>query len=233
MKLSSLNWKNVEDYLKNNDLCILPIGSTEQHAFLSLSTDSIFAEKISLDAAEPLNIPVFPVMPYGHTPLFREYPGTVSLRMETLGSIVEDVLNSLSHYGFRRIFIVNGHGGNIPVAEIIEKWKTNKPDVRVKFHSWWKAPKTWAKISEIDPVASHASWMENFKWTRLKDVTQPDYQKKMTDIEKLKQSTPEEVRRILGDGNYGGFYQRNDEEMNQIWEVAVNETRELILSEWD
>ena len=46
----------------------------------------------------------------------------------------------------------------------------DNPGVRIKFHNWWNAPKTWAKVKEIDPVASHASWMENFPWTRLAGV---------------------------------------------------------------
>ena len=65
MKVSDMNWEQVEAWLKENDLAILPLGSTEQHAGLSLSVDSILAEKIALDAAEPLGAPVFPGMPYG------------------------------------------------------------------------------------------------------------------------------------------------------------------------
>jgi creatinine amidohydrolase len=53
MNLSSMSWKDAEEYLKSDDRCVLPIGCTEQHAYLSLLTDSILAEKISLDAAEP------------------------------------------------------------------------------------------------------------------------------------------------------------------------------------
>ncbi len=84
MKFSTLNWMKVEEFLKYDDRCVLPVGCTEQHAYLSLSTDSILAEKLSLDAAEPLNIPVLPVLNYGHTPLFIDYPGTISIKIETL-----------------------------------------------------------------------------------------------------------------------------------------------------
>ena len=52
MKVSDMNWEQVEAWLKENDLAILPLGSTEQHAGLSLSVDSILAEKIALDAAD-------------------------------------------------------------------------------------------------------------------------------------------------------------------------------------
>ena len=62
MKISEMNWSQVEDYLKHDDRAILPLGSTEQHGFLSLSVDSILAERVSLEAAEPAGVPVFPVV---------------------------------------------------------------------------------------------------------------------------------------------------------------------------
>ncbi|TMV37188.1 creatininase family protein, partial [Thioclava sp. BHET1] len=74
MKITDMNWQQVEDYLKTDDRAILPLGSTEQHAGLSLSVDSILSEKVALDAAAPLGIPVFPVVAYGLTPYFLAYP---------------------------------------------------------------------------------------------------------------------------------------------------------------
>lgn len=162
MKISDTNWQQIEAYLKTDDRAILPLGSTEQHAHLSLSVDSILAEKIALDAAEPLGIPVFPVLAYGITPYFLAYPGTISLRQETYIRIVRDILDGLRLQGFRRILIVNGHGGNQPAGSLAVEWMADNPDTSVKFHNWWNAPKTFAKVQEIDTVASHASWMENF-----------------------------------------------------------------------
>src|SRR6266496_2765794 len=112
MRISKMNWMMVEEYLRHDDHAVLPIGCTEQHAFLSLSTDSILAERVAAEAAEPLGVPVFPVIGYGITPGFRAFPGTVSLRIETLVAIVRDVLDGLLEQGFQRILVVNGHGGN-------------------------------------------------------------------------------------------------------------------------
>jgi len=58
----------LEDYLQRDDRIVLPVGSTEQHAYLSLGTDCILAERVSVEAAEPLGVPVLPVLPYGLTP---------------------------------------------------------------------------------------------------------------------------------------------------------------------
>jgi creatinine amidohydrolase len=85
---------------------------------------------------------------------------------------------------------------------------------------------------EIDPVASHASWMENFPWTRLAGVTPPGSRKPMVDLDRVRMSDPATVRALIGDGNYGGRYQRADEEMEAIWKIAVAETRDLIERPW-
>ncbi|MFZ1320345.1 MAG: creatininase family protein [Ignavibacteria bacterium] len=231
MKIETMNWSDVENYLKINDKCILPVGSTEQHAFLSLSTDNILAEKISVDAADPLNIPVFPVINYGHTPLFMAYPGTVSISIETLSLLLKEILNSISTHGFKKILIVNGHGGNMPLEKFVNDWSDENENVKVKFHNWWRAPKVWEFIQQTDPESSHASWMENFDWTRLKDVKLPDHKKPMVNFELLKNASPKEAREILEEGNYGGYFYKDEKILNELWDIAVGETREL-LNEW-
>ncbi|HSB68650.1 MAG TPA: creatininase family protein [Candidatus Methylomirabilis sp.] len=232
MKISEMNWMQVEAYLKRDDRCLLPLGSTEQHAFLSLSVDSILAERVALEAADPLGIPVFPVLAYGIAPYFRAFPGTVSLRVGTYVAVVGDILDSIAGHGFRRILIVNGHGGNAPAQSLAVEWMAGHPQTRIKWHNWWNAPRTWAKVQEVDPVASHASWMENFPWTRLAGVGVPAAQKEMSDVNRLRQLNPDEVRAYLVDGNYGGRYQRGDEEMLAIWQAGVEETRALLTDPW-
>jgi creatinine amidohydrolase len=227
MRIADMDWRMVEDWVRHDDRAILPLGSTEQHAGLSLATDAILAERVAVEAAEPLGIPVFPVMPFGLAPYFQAFPGSITLRVGTLCAVVGDVLDSLKRGGFRRIMIVNGHGGNQPAAALAQEWLVDNPDCQVRFHDWWKAPQTMAKVQAIDPIASHASWMENFPWTRL-PTTPADGEKPMVDTDRLKTLPPFEARNLLEDGNYGGRTQRSDNEMLAIWKVAVDETRELL-----
>jgi creatinine amidohydrolase len=231
-RVTERNWTQIEAYLKTDDRAVLPLGSTEQHCGLSLSVDSILSERVSVEAAEPLGVPVFPAVPYGLTPYFKAFPGTISLRVETYARLLRDILDSLAGQGFKRIMIVNGHGGNQPAASVAIEWIADNPGVAVKFHNWWNAPKTFAKVQEIDSVASHASWMENFPWTRLPGVVLPSQQKPMIDLARLRLMAPETVRAYLGDGNFGGYYERPDEEMLAIWEIAVQETRALLEGPW-
>jgi creatinine amidohydrolase len=232
MKISEMNWSQVEAYLKRDDRAVLPLGSTEQHAGLSLSVDSILSEKVALEAAEPLGIPVFPVQPYGITPYFLDYPGSISLRNGTYIAIIRDILDGMARQGFKRILICNGHGGKPPAGSLAIEWMADHPGVQVKFHNWWNAPKTFAKVQEIDTVASHASWMENFAWTRLESVSPPTQRKPMVDLAYMRVLDPAGVRKYLGDGNFGGYYERPDSEMQQIWDVAVLETRALLGEGW-
>jgi creatinine amidohydrolase len=232
LKISEMNWMQVEAYLRGDDRCILPIGSTEQHAQLSLSVDSILAERVAVEAAEPLGVPVFPVMPFGLAPYFVAFPGTVSLRVETLLAVVRDVIASVHHSGFRRVLIVNGHGGNAPVGALAQELMAKYPDMSIKFHNWWNAPKTWAEVQNIDTSGSHANWMENFPWTRLANAAAPSEPKAVPDRDLMRVSSPEDARRILGDGSFGGEYQKPDEVMLQVWKTGVRETRDLLEGPW-
>jgi creatinine amidohydrolase len=235
VRISDMNWMQVEAYLKHDDRAVLPLGSTEQHSYLRLTVDCILPERVAVEAAEPLGIPVFPVVAYGVTPYFREFPGSISLRVETHLSVVRDILDSMAHSGFRRILIVNGHGGNGAVQQFAQEWAADHTKCRVMFHNWWNAPQTWAKVQAIDPVASHGSWMENFPWTRLpasSAVAMPTSQRPMVDLTKVRLLDPVALRTYLGDGNYGGMYQRSDDEMLALWQVAVDETRALLTGNW-
>src|SRR5213594_3329369 len=105
MRARDLNWLQVEEYVARDDRVVLPLGSTEQHGYLSLETDNILAERVAVEAAEPLGVPVLPVLAYGITPLFAAYPGSPSLRASTYLAAVRELLDSLYGQGFRRILL--------------------------------------------------------------------------------------------------------------------------------
>ncbi len=232
MRITDMNWQQVEEYLRHDNRAVVPLGSTEQHAYLSLSTDSILAERIALEAAEPLGVVVFPIVSYGVAPYFMAYPGTISLRVSTYIEVVRDILDSLARHGFKRIVLINGHGGNTPAQSVCGEFLRDHPQVRLKWHDWWNAPLTWTKVQEIDPVALHASWMEDFPWTRLMNVIIPERAKPPIDVARAQQLNPIERRAYLGDGSYGGLYQRSDREMLALWQVGVEETRAIIEEGW-
>ena len=230
MRVRDLNWFQLEEYLRSDDRIVLPIGSTEQHAYLSLETDNILAGRVAEEAAEPLGVPVLPVLAYGLTPSFGAYPGSPTLRAGTLVAVVQDLLDSLRAQGFRRILIVNGHGGNAPADAARREWGAAHDDAEALFHNWWIGPRVRQLVQELDPGASHASWMENFPWTRLDGVALPQERK-----EPLRQPLPASqarMRAIAGDGQYGGFYALPDADVLRVWTAGVEETRELLEHGW-
>jgi len=224
-----MNWMQLEAYLEDDDRIVLPLGSTEQHAYLSLATDSILAERLSVDAAEPLGVPVLPALPYGLTPGFAAFPGSPSLRLATYATLLQELLESLYEQGFRRFLLVNGHGGNMPAALAVREWTADTPDAQARFHNWFIGTAVSAVVQEIDHEATHASWFENFPWTRLEGVELPAERKPLAEPSL---ENPGGVRELLGDGSYGGLYRRSDEEMMRVWEAGVAEVRGLLESGW-
>jgi len=230
VRIADRNWLQVEEYLAKDDRVVLPVGSTEQHAFLSLATDSILAERVSVEAAEPLGVLVLPAMPFGIAPGFAAFPGTVSLRPETLVSVVSEVLDTLYGQGFRGFLLVNGHGGNVTAQEPLEAWAAALDGARFRFHSWWDSPAVReAAASVYAGEATHASWFENFPWTRLAGVELPPGEKPIvTDRKALRELEPAAVKATIGDGSYGGPYQVADEDGLRVWTAGVAEVRALI-----
>jgi creatinine amidohydrolase len=223
---------HVQEYLGGENRVVLPLGSTEQHGYLSLETDNILAERVSAEAAEPLGVLVLPVLPYGLTPSFAAYPGSPSLRLATYVAVLRDLLDSLYGQGFRRFLLVNGHGGNLPAGALAREWVGEHPDAQAIFHSWWSSARVVAAAKAIDPAPSHANWFENFPWTRLAGVELPRGRKGPLDHEAYRAAGPKEVREVLGDGVFEGAYELPDEQVEAVWRTGVEEVRELLETAW-
>jgi creatinine amidohydrolase len=142
MRIAEMNWMQIEAAVAEDDRCVLPIGSTERHGLLSLCVDAILAERVALEAAEPIGVPVYPVMPFGCATYFSAFPGSVSLKVETLQAVVRDLIQSFHASGFRRVLIVNGHGGNSAVGNLCEDLMAERPEMSIMFRNWWLTPRT-------------------------------------------------------------------------------------------
>ncbi len=229
MRIRDRNWMQIEALLEaGEDRAVLPLGSVEQHAYLSLAVDALLAEQVSVDAAEPLGVPVFPAQPYGYTPTYMAYPGTLTLRFSTLLAVLEDLVGSLHHHGFRRVLIVNGHGGNNGAASLAQELIARHDGLRLRWHNWWAAPRTMAFVRARDPDASHASWMERFAITRVDHADAPPGAKTPVDPRAMATMGPVAKRAYLGDGCYGGRYAMPDDVTDALWAIGVEETREAI-----
>jgi creatinine amidohydrolase len=211
---------------------VIPLGSVEQHGYLSLGVDRILSDRVSVEAAGPLGVLVMPSLPYGLTPYFAAYPGSPTVRVETYSALLVDLLDSCFEQGFRRFLFVNGHGGNDGGRPAVEAWASAHTTAAVRWHNWWAGERVRAVVNEIDPDATHASWFENFQWTRLEGVELPSERKPMADVSGMRELDPQDVRELLGDGSLGGLYERPEADVLRVWSAGVEEVRAL-LEDWD
>ena len=121
MRWEELTSPEVAALDRERTVLVLPIGSVEQHGnHMPLGTDTLLAHSVSLAAAKTAgDVVVLPPPWYGFSAHHMRFAGSVTLRAETLMAVCEDIVASLVRHGFRRILIVNGHGGNGGVIDVL------------------------------------------------------------------------------------------------------------------
>jgi creatinine amidohydrolase len=158
---AEMSWEEVKEYLARDDRVILPLGSTEEHGrHLGLGTDSIEAEAIARGVGEASSVIVAPTLPYGMALPQMAFPGTIALRPVTLIAVLEDVLRALYRHGFRRVLVVNGHGGNnAALSSAVQSVTQDLAGLRVKSFEWWTDAESYRVVIETmgEQVGSHAS----------------------------------------------------------------------------
>jgi creatinine amidohydrolase len=121
---------------------VLPVGATEQHGpHLPVGTDHFAVEHIAIEAAKGVadRIPVLvaPALPYGSSPHHLAFGGTLSLGTETYLRVVSDLVESLLIDGFRRVFVLNGHGGNNELIQLAVRDLALKRPADLAAASYW------------------------------------------------------------------------------------------------
>ena len=131
-RLFKLTRPEVEEYLKENDTVLVPVGSTEQHGkHMAIDTDAFTAKEISLRVAQKAGVLVAPVISYGYSPHHMNFAGSVTLSFRTLVNVLKEVCSSLLHHGFKKIVIMNAHGGNTNSIRLALKEIEMETGVRV------------------------------------------------------------------------------------------------------
>ncbi len=159
IRLELCTWTEVDDYLRVCKAIILPIGSTEQHGPTgAIGTDSLTAEAVALEVGRQTGVLVTPLQSFGMAEHHLGFPGTMSLQPDTLLAVVHDLLLSLANHGFERIFVVNGHGGNIATikAAFMKAYSTasnrNLPllrSFRCKLVNWFMVEAVLQKAKDL------------------------------------------------------------------------------------
>jgi creatinine amidohydrolase len=224
MRLSDLNWFDVESYLENDDRIMLVLGACEQHAYLSLLTDVKIPLALADAASQQSGVLVAPPLNFGASPYFLAYPGTISLRIATMLDLAEDLVQSLYRGGFRRVFIINGHGGNETVRGRLYEVANDLPGLRLVWYPWWQSHSLEAIFRKYELKPAHANWLEAFPFTRVGDL--PEGEKSPPLVPGLVGA--EEARKIYGDGSFGGPYQVSPAIMQEIFDTCLVDVLQLL-----
>lgn len=224
MRLEDLNWMDVEEYLKQDDRLILITGATEQHGYLSLYTDIRIPMALADAASQQTNVLVAPPLNFGCSPYFLSYPGTLSLRASTIMDVVEDLVRSAVQTGFRRILVINGHGGNTPARARLREIASTLPGVRLSWYDWWMSHSVEVVTQKHGIKPTHANWLEAFPFTIVSELpTEPKIPPVVPDI--MDAAT---ARELYGDGSFGGPYQASEEVMNEMFAATLQDILQLL-----
>ena len=135
--LPHMSWLEVEEALKTTDMVIIPVGSIEQHGkHLPLGTDILAVTELAKLIAQKADVLVAPTVLAGLSKHHMGFPGTLTLSPATFEAVVYETALCLIHYGFKKIMLLNGHGGNrFSVENIIEKINQTTPAAAVNLGS--------------------------------------------------------------------------------------------------
>ena len=224
MRIEDLNWFDVEGYLQGDDRLIWVLGACEQHAHLSLLTDVRIPMALADAASQHTGVLVAPPLNFGSSPYFLSYPGTFSLRITTLLDLVEDVVRSAYRHGFRRLLILNGHGGNDPVRSRLYELLNELPGLQIAWYAWWQSHSIEDVAVKYELKRAHANWMEAFPFTRVADL--PAGEKAPPHISGL--LSAEAARLTYQDGSFGGLYEADSAIMDELFAAALQDVLQLI-----
>lgn len=216
---------DVEAYLKHDDRLMLVAGSCEQHGYLSLLADVKIPLALADAASKQSGVLVAPPMNFGSSPYFLSYPGTISLRLSTLLDQGEDILRSVYGQGFKRVLVLNGHGGNNGLKLRLAEIANQLPGLQVQWYAWWTAHSVEQAALKHGIKPGHANWLEAFPFTIVADL--PEGEKTAPHVPSDIMNS-ETARRVFGDGSFGGRYSVPAEVMVEIFEAALQDVLQML-----
>ncbi len=128
----------IEEYLENDDIVLLPVGATEQHGrHLAIDTDSFISHEVAKRIAEKSGVLVAPVVPFGYSKAHMNFKGSITLELDTLIRVYKEVCLGLISHGFEKVVFINGHGGNInAINEAIRQIKEETGKTVYNIPAW-------------------------------------------------------------------------------------------------
>ncbi|MHB8572143.1 MAG: creatininase family protein [Candidatus Dormibacteria bacterium] len=204
--LEEVGWPDVEEYLKTDDRIIIVTGSCEQHGrHLPFPTDWVQPYEMARRVSESTGIAVSPPLTFGMSLHHMSFPGTLSLTPETFALAVHDIVWSAHQHGFRRVLVLNGHGGNTAtLGALASRLALELPALQLRLVDWWHLPAVDALIVELfgEPEA-HAGSAETSNMMRLRPGSVRIERATATPSRRQTVYSREDWKRFYPDGNCG------------------------------
>lgn len=148
---------------KEDAVVVLPMGSLEKHGpHLPLGTDGLVAYEVALKASMREPCIVLPPLFYTHVAAMRQFPGAINIREDILLNLLENIFEEVSRNGFKKILILNGHGGNIDLLKLFARRRlTRKTDysLYILAEPWIFQQKILSEVKESEEIG-HAGEIE-------------------------------------------------------------------------
>lgn len=166
LQYEKLTWPEVQQAVAEDKLILIPMGAIEQHGLhLPLDTDVVIAREVCMRAAKLARgkALVMPPIMFGFEAHHMDFPGTINISWDNLVRFGLDITSSLAHHGFKRMLLVNGHGSNTPLVEMIARMTViQNPGVLCAGLCWWQLEdvrKVFNEIRETE-LTSHGCELE-------------------------------------------------------------------------
>jgi creatinine amidohydrolase len=134
-----MSWTDFDQRRKETDLIIVPTGSVEAYGpHMPLASDALAALGIAKKVAEKTGALIAPPVEFGEASSLLGFPGTFTLKKETFQALVDEIIQQLIGYGFRRFLFITGHGGNVDTITYLAKLYRRRCQIRCGQVDWWR-----------------------------------------------------------------------------------------------
>jgi creatinine amidohydrolase len=225
VRFAEHNWRQVARRLESDCRVVIPLGATEQHGDLSLTSDTNFIERLTHAACTAAGVLMTPAVPFGCSAFAATFPGSISMRTRTMALVIEDLVDCLYRQGFRRLVFVTGHGGNEAITGVLSEVMLDRPCLVIDYLNGWRGMTDTIRRIERErglPRTEHAAWHEALAFNVVAPVAEQVYPQSADPDFPGFPLNPRTARHYMSDGVQAGLSVLPDEKlMQEMFDACV------------
>jgi creatinine amidohydrolase len=235
------SWPQLEEMASQApQMVIWPLGTTEQHGrHMPTDVDIRNCWEVAEAVSARTGIPLLPPLAFGDSDFWTGWPGTLSLRSDTLINVILDVLGGVVDTGFRRVLLLNGHIGNGPILSLTEaRARERYPQLQVRALSWWDVSPRVIEPMYADSIQAQ---LRSFHANRGETAVYLTHSPELIDMSEAADELQGyerplfsyHSRKITGSGVVGHPSDATAQQGREILEMAIEDLAELVTREGD